>query len=49
MTAVVLIVNNVHLLLQEWAGDSSKDVLSFVTKEKHQALDMTYISKLLVQ
>lgn len=49
MTAVLLIANNVHLLLQEWTGDSNKYVLNFVTKEKHQALHTSYIRKLLVR
>lgn len=47
MTAVLLIVNDVNL--QESTGDSSKYVLNFVTKEMHQALDMSYIRKLLVK
>lgn len=49
MTAVLLIVNDVNLLLQECTGDSSKYVLNFVTKEMHQTLDMSYIRKLLVK
>lgn len=41
MTALLIIVNDVHSLLQNWAGDSSRYVVNLVTKAKHQPPDFS--------
>lgn len=49
MTALLLVDNNVHLPLQKWAGDSSRYVLNFVTTEKRQPPEMSYVREQLLK